>query len=206
MTGKGAANGCSGFSGSCCRECGGLPDFVDQARPFLTAAVDYDPEAVRKHLRTADLDEHVDALDRALDRMPEPFDEATIERVLRGVADARGIKAAALIHAARIAAMGKAVSPGIFEVLALLGKPLTLSRLRDLVRFLAPHAELKRSYGVFFLNVYPTTNFNVGALPLPILKSVKNPFSCAKPNVKNEPACMLVSSLRRRKTTAGPPP
>ena len=60
--------------------------------------------------------------------------------MLRGVADARGIKAAALIHAARIAATGKAVSPGIFEVLALLGKPLTLSRLRDLVRYLrGPH-------------------------------------------------------------------
>jgi Anticodon binding domain len=46
------------------------------------------------------------------------------------------VKAAALIHAARIAATGKAVSPGIFEVLALLGRPLTISRLRDLVRYL----------------------------------------------------------------------
>jgi glutamyl-tRNA synthetase len=113
-----------------------LPDFVEQARPFLTEAVDYDSEAVRKHLGTADLDEHVEALITALEREADPFDEATIERVLRGVADARGIKAASLIHAARIAATGKAVSPGIFEVLALLGKPLTLSRLRNLVMFL----------------------------------------------------------------------
>ena len=61
-----------------------------------------------------------------------PFDEPTIERVLRGVADARRIKAATLIHAARIAATGTSVSPGIFEVLALVGKPRTLSRLRSL--------------------------------------------------------------------------
>ena len=115
-----------------------LPDFVEQAAPFLTATVDYDPEAVRKHLTTADLDQHVEALIAALEADAEPFDEAAIERVLRGVADARGIKAAALIHAARIAATGKGVSPGIFEVLALLGKPLTLSRLRDLVRYLRP--------------------------------------------------------------------
>ena len=113
-----------------------LPEFVDQARPFLTAAVDYDPEAVRKHLGTPDLADHVAALVEALDRDAGPFGEMEIERVLRGVADTRGIKAAALIHAARIAAVGKAVSPGIFEVLALLGKPLTLSRLRDLVRLL----------------------------------------------------------------------
>ena len=76
--------------------------------------------------------------------------------MLRSVADARGIKAAALIHAARIAATGKAVSPGIFEVLALLGKPLTLSRLRDLVRFLRD---------VFFRTVNPTANFNMGTVP-----------------------------------------
>ena len=113
-----------------------LPDFVEQAKPFLTATVEYDPEAIRKHLTTADLDQHVDALIAALEADTEPFEEAAIERVLRAVADARGIKAAALIHAARIAATGKAVSPGIFEVLALLGKPLTLSRLRDLVHYL----------------------------------------------------------------------
>ena len=113
-----------------------LPDFVEQASPFLTATVDYDSEAVRKHLTTADLDQHIEALIVALEADGEPFEEAAIERVLRGVADGRGIKAAALIHAARIAATGKGVSPGIFEVLALLGKPLTLSRLRDLVRYL----------------------------------------------------------------------
>ncbi len=113
-----------------------LPDFVEQVRPFLTARVDYDPEAVRKHLGTADLDGHVETLIIALEADAGAFDELSIERVLRGVADARGIKAAALIHAARIAATGQAVSPGIFEVLALLGKPLTLSRLRDLVSFL----------------------------------------------------------------------
>jgi glutamyl-tRNA synthetase len=113
-----------------------LPDFVEQAGPFLTAAVEYDPEAVRKHLTTADLDGHVEALIAALEAETAPFEEAAIERVLRRVAETRGMKAAPLIHAARIAATGRAVSPGVFEVLALLGKPLTLSRLRDLVHFL----------------------------------------------------------------------
>ena len=113
-----------------------LPEFVDQARPFMSATVEYDPEAVRKYLTQADLDRHVEALIAALEEGAEPFDELKIERVLRGVADERGIKAAMLIHAARIAATGKAVSPGIFEVLALLGKPLTIARLHDLVGFL----------------------------------------------------------------------
>ncbi len=117
-----------------------LPDFVDQARAFLTATVEYDAEAVRKHLGTADLDDHVEALVLAFEADSGAFDELAIERLLRGVAEARGIKAAALIHAARIAATGQSVSPGIFEVLALLGKPLTISRLRDLIAFLRARA------------------------------------------------------------------
>jgi glutamyl-tRNA synthetase len=112
-----------------------LPDFVEQARPFFAAAVEYDPDAVRKHLTSADLDKHVEALSNALNTA-EPFDELTIERVLRSVAEARGIKAGVLIHAARVAAIGKAVSPGLFEVLALLGKARTIERLDTLVRFL----------------------------------------------------------------------
>ena len=120
-----------------------LPDFVAQVSPFMTATVDYDPEAVQKHLTTADLDQHVGALIVAIEADTEPFEEAAIERALRGVADACGIKAAALIHAARIAVTGRGVSPGIFEVLALLGKPLTLSRLRDLMRYLKAPSSLQ---------------------------------------------------------------
>ena len=119
-----------------------LPDFVEQAAPFLTVTVEYDPDAVRKHLTQADLDEHIDALIRAFEDDTQPFEEGAIERVLRGVADERRIKAALLIHAARIAATGKAVSPGIFEVLALLGKTLTIQRLRDLAGYLRDSAAL----------------------------------------------------------------
>ena len=113
-----------------------LPDLVEQARPFLTTVVEYEGEAVQKHLTQADLAGHVEALIAAIEKMDEPFDEAAAERVTRSVADARGIKAATLIHAARIATTGKAVSPGIFEVLALLGKQTTLARLRRLLDFL----------------------------------------------------------------------
>ena len=39
-----------------------LVDFVDQALPFLVDTVEYEPEAVRKHLGVEALDGHVDAL------------------------------------------------------------------------------------------------------------------------------------------------
>jgi glutamyl-tRNA synthetase len=112
-----------------------LPDFVDQARPFLASRIEYEPDAVAKHLSGADLASHVAALATALPGA-DPFDEATIERTLRSVADERGIKAGVLIHAARVAATGKAVSPGLFEVLALLGKDKTIARLQALEAYL----------------------------------------------------------------------
>jgi glutamyl-tRNA synthetase len=113
-----------------------LPEFVDQARPFLADEIEYDTEAVRKYLLEADLDRHVEALANALEQDADPWDESAIERVLRRVADERRVKAALLIHAARIAATGKGVSPGIFEVLAVLGKPRTIARLRRLIAYL----------------------------------------------------------------------
>jgi glutamyl/glutaminyl-tRNA synthetase len=112
-----------------------LPDFVEQTRPFLAERVEYDVEAVRKHLTTAGLQQHIEALAASLENL-QPWDEVTIERELREVADERKIKAAVLIHAARIATTGKAVSPGIFEVLALMGQRVTVTRLAALAEFL----------------------------------------------------------------------
>jgi glutamyl-tRNA synthetase len=57
--------------------------------------------------------------------------------VVRGTAGQRGIKAAALIHATRVAATGRTTSPGIFDVLVLLGRERTVRRLEQLLNFLA---------------------------------------------------------------------
>ena len=54
--------------------------------------------------------DHVAALRDAL--VDGPFDEASLESRLRGLADARGVKAGTLIHATRIAMTGRMVSPG----------------------------------------------------------------------------------------------
>jgi glutamyl-tRNA synthetase len=74
----------------------------------------------------------VDALDGA-----SPYDEAQVEAAVRGTASARGIKAGALIHATRVAVTGRTQSPGLFEVLAWLGRDRTRARLTQLLNFLA---------------------------------------------------------------------
>jgi glutamyl-tRNA synthetase len=105
-----------------------LEDFGALGRLFFSPAVEYDPSAVEKHLRPAGIADHLTALDAVLMTLPT-FDAVSTEAALRGVADTRGVKAATLIHAVRVAVTGKTVSPGLFEVLALVGRERTHARI-----------------------------------------------------------------------------
>ncbi|PYR69648.1 MAG: hypothetical protein DMF88_05245 [Acidobacteria bacterium] len=59
-----------------------------------------------------------------------------MEAAVRRTAEQQDIKAAPLIHATRVAVTGRTASPGIFEVLVLLGRERTLARLAQLGAFL----------------------------------------------------------------------
>jgi glutamyl-tRNA synthetase len=97
-----------------------LGQFLEDGRFFFDDELSYEPRAVEKHLQIAGMRAHLAALGDAFDATS--FDEASLEAALRQLADARAIKAAALIHATRVAVTGKAASPGLFEVLVLLGR------------------------------------------------------------------------------------
>jgi glutamyl-tRNA synthetase len=106
-----------------------LDDFIAQAKPFLADVTTYDESSVKKHWTAPGTRE---LLQTMIDRLEgvEPFEPAGIEQVIRGLAEERGMKAPAVIHPARLAVVGASVSPGLFEVLALLGRETTLARLR----------------------------------------------------------------------------
>jgi glutamyl/glutaminyl-tRNA synthetase len=102
--------------------------FPEEARPFLVDDVVMDEAAARKHLSGDQTREQLRVFREAMERMPS-FDRETLEGVLRGVAERAGSKPGPLIHATRVAVTGRAVSPGLFEVLELLGRERTLARL-----------------------------------------------------------------------------
>jgi glutamyl/glutaminyl-tRNA synthetase len=60
----------------------------------------------------------------------DPFTAAGIEAASRKLAEERGLKAAGLIHPARLAISGKTSGAGLFEMMELLGKDRVLRRLR----------------------------------------------------------------------------
>ena len=105
-----------------------LDEFVSAGRPFFVDEVDYEAAAVDKHLRASGTRDHLVALEQSFAALPD-FDVVSTEAALRQVAAERGIKAGTLIHAVRVAVTGRTASPGLFEVLSLVGRERTHARL-----------------------------------------------------------------------------
>jgi glutamyl-tRNA synthetase len=105
-----------------------LTDFVEKGRPFVADALEYDAEATAKHLASDEARGHLSAV-REMCAATDPFTAAALEPALRALASARGAKAGVLIHPTRVAVTGRAESPGIFEVLELVGRDRVLARV-----------------------------------------------------------------------------
>jgi glutamyl-tRNA synthetase len=105
-----------------------LDQLVEELRPFLVEEPEIDPAAATKHL-TGEVRPLLVELADELDREPAS-DAAQMETRLRALAEQRNVKAAALIHATRVSVTGRAVSAGLFDVLALLGGARVSRRLR----------------------------------------------------------------------------
>ncbi len=106
-----------------------VDDLASQARPYVVDPIAYDEEAVAKHWsrearetarRLALLGERLSAT---------AWDEAGLEDALRALAEELGVGAGKLIHPLRVALTGQTASPGIFDVLALLGRDRSLERI-----------------------------------------------------------------------------
>ncbi len=107
--------------------CKRLTEFHEQLLPFFEDPTSYDPEGVKKHLSAAGAADHIRALEKAFEQ--SDWNEVALEKVLRELADSRTVKAAVLIHGTRLALTGRMVSPGLFEMLVLVGREAALRRL-----------------------------------------------------------------------------
>jgi glutamyl-tRNA synthetase len=58
------------------------------------------------------------------------FDEASVETALRGIVEARGLKAGDVFMSVRVAVTGTTISPGLFETIRVLGRERVVSRLK----------------------------------------------------------------------------
>jgi len=104
-------------------------DLVDQAVPFITDRLDYEEKAVAKHW-AKDPQAARDRLEAAAALLADvEWTEEKLEEGLRGLAEKLGIGAGKMIHPLRVAVTGRMSSPGIFDVLVLLGRDRSLHRI-----------------------------------------------------------------------------
>jgi glutamyl-tRNA synthetase len=109
-----------------------LPDFSSHGRPYFVDDLnfEFDEAAVTKNLqKDPALRELLPQLADAFATLDE-FTHDSTEALLRKFADEKGVKAGLLINATRTALTGQAVGPGLFDVVAAIGKDRTVARLK----------------------------------------------------------------------------
>ena len=106
-----------------------LKDFSGAFRGYFSDAYEYDTAAVAKFLSDEPTRGLVAELGQRYEKLDD-FSEATTEKLLRGFAEEKGVKAGALINGSRVALTGQGVAPSLFAVMAALGKERVAKRLK----------------------------------------------------------------------------
>jgi glutamyl-tRNA synthetase len=111
-----------------------LTELVDTAHYYLAEDISYDEKASKTFLRK-DSAPPIQSLIQKLSELTD-FNEADIEDAFTRVLEAHGLQMGALAQPVRVALTGGTVSPGIHDVIAVLGKERTIRRLQDALEFI----------------------------------------------------------------------
>ena len=106
-----------------------LVEMVDWVKPYLGQAVTCDREAAKKFLTPA-IAPILGMLLTRLEAFPA-FSKQQWEGAFKQLVEEEGMKMGQLAQPVRVALTGRTASPGLFEVMEVLGRERTLSRLRQ---------------------------------------------------------------------------
>ncbi len=111
-----------------------LVEMADQAEFFFKEEIEYDEEAAKKFLRP----EVIDIFEELIEGFKgmEIMSEAGVESLFREVVERREIKLVKVAQPVRVALTGCTFSPGLFEVIDILGKAQTIKRLEEASAFI----------------------------------------------------------------------
>jgi glutamyl-tRNA synthetase len=109
-----------------------LPDFSTWSRAFFSDSFEYDPAAREKFWKDERLGAMLGKLADAIAALPE-WNHDACDHALRELAAAEGVKAGLLINATRVAIVGQAVAPPLFETMLVIGREQIVTRLRRTV-------------------------------------------------------------------------
>lgn len=106
-----------------------LVEMVDWVRPYLGQSVSFDEEAVKKFLTPA-LAPTLSKLLARFESLPT-FSKQEWEANFKTFVEEEGMKIGQLAQPVRVALTGRTASPGLFDVMEVLGRDRTLFRLRQ---------------------------------------------------------------------------
>jgi glutamyl-tRNA synthetase len=112
---------------------------ADGALFYLQDTISYDEKAAKKFLKKASL-EPIKLLLKQLEAL-DSFEEKKLENAFETVMTATGLKLGKIAQPVRVALTGKTASPGIFEMLEVLGKGKVITRLKEAVSFIEKKEE-----------------------------------------------------------------
>jgi glutamyl-tRNA synthetase len=104
-------------------------DFSGWARAFFSDDFEYEAEARAKFWKDPKIPELLAKLADALAAVSD-WNHDSCDATSRAIAAAEGVKAGVLINATRVAIVGRAVAPPLFETMVVLGKDRVIARLR----------------------------------------------------------------------------
>jgi glutamyl-tRNA synthetase len=108
-----------------------LPDFTTWSRAFFSDDFEIDPAAKAKFWKDPKVPELLSKLAEQLAAIaPADWSHDACDHALRALADAEGVKAGLLINATRVAIVGQAVAPPLFDTMVVLGRDRVVNRLR----------------------------------------------------------------------------
>ncbi|HEY8486895.1 MAG TPA: glutamate--tRNA ligase [Limnochordales bacterium] len=115
-----------------------LADVPAWVRYYFVDPAEYEPGAARRHLLKDGRAELLEQVARGLEEL-ESFGRQELERFFTDLRDRLGLSMGDLLQPVRVAVTGKDVSPGMFEVLELVGKAAALRRLRAAADWVRRH-------------------------------------------------------------------
>lgn len=113
-----------------------LRELVEASRYFFQDIVAYDEKGREKYFVKQENVADLLAKGRACLAILEGFDTERVESAYRQLMSELEIKGGTLIHPTRLALTGQTVSPGLFDVMALLGKKKCLERLEKAIDYI----------------------------------------------------------------------
>lgn len=111
-----------------------LGEMADAIGYYFVEELEYDPKAAKKNLRpvAADL---MEKLVPHLEKL-EQFDQSTLEACFKTFIEEQEIKLVKIAQPVRVAITGGSASPGLYDVMTMLGKNLVIQRINRAIHWI----------------------------------------------------------------------